>query len=238
MFTNVYVRVAAAAGAADVVLVGVGNSLSTAGTDQSTHPSGAHVLRDTALQMDSTSATVGLVMEILGFTAFMVFLGYLAHVLYRRAGSRSGGVAAGTALVAGATMLAIKLASAAPLLALRLDRDQISPQLARVLNDMNGAAFVVSWLPFAVFVGAAAVALQQVGLAGRPTMYVGVVLGAAGVALAIIGINDPTGGNPVALLLGLLWVTVVSVRLAIRPVVDTTAETGGIDEADRVAVGV
>ena len=70
-------------------------------------------------------------------------------------------------------MLAIKLGSAAPIVALDLDRHSLSPQLAQLLNDINGGAFVISWLPFAVLVAAMAAALRQAGLVGKPTAYIG-----------------------------------------------------------------
>lgn len=240
MFTIVRDRVTAATGAAFVILVFVGNALNTAGTSQSSHPSGAQVLRDVNHQADSTGATVGLVLEVLGFVAFMVFLGYLAHALLRGAGVRASGTAAGTAIVAGITMLAIKLGSAAPFLVLFLDRDELSPRLALVLSDMNGAAFLVSWLPFALFVAAAAAGLHGAGLVGRPTAYIGIAVGAAGVALTLVGINDLVNANPLAFLFGMLWLLVVSVRLAVRRDMMGTSESSATDHlsaAGRVPVG-
>lgn len=100
-------------------------------------------------------------------------------------------VSAGTALVAALTMLAIKLGSAAPMMLLRLDREH-GPGTAQVLNDLGGATFVLSWLPF------------------------GVVLGLVGVPLSIVGMRDPVSASPVAFLLGLLWLAAVSTRLAVR----------------------
>jgi hypothetical protein len=101
--------------------------------------------------------------------------------------------------------------------ALVIDRKTLSPDIAQVLNDMNGYAFVVSWLPFAVFVGATAVALHQARLVGRPTVYIGAFLGVAGLALAFVGLKHPLDINPMGFMLGLLWVLVVSVRLAVKP---------------------
>ena len=102
-------------------------------------------------------------------------------------------------------------------MALWVDHGDISPQLALVLNDLGSVAFVVSWLPAAIFVAAAAAALYRAGLVGRPTAYCGLVLGAAGLVLTIIGVHDPISANPLAFLLGLAWLLAVSVRLAIRP---------------------
>ena len=42
------------------------------------------------------------------------------------------------------------------------------PQLALVLNDLGGVAFVISWLPSAIFVAAAAAALHRAALLPCP----------------------------------------------------------------------
>ncbi|MEV0800559.1 hypothetical protein AB0I34_22900 [Kribbella sp. NPDC050281] len=216
MLTTYRARVGAATGAAFVAAIFIGNSLATAAQSQSSHPSGQEVLSDAARAAASTSATVGFVLEIAGFVLFMIFVGYLWGVLRPDTGGGRD-IAAGTSLVAAITMLAIKLGSAAPIIALSVDRDHLSPELAQVLNDINGSAFIVSWLPFAVFVGSLAVALHVAGLVGRPTAYVGLVVGVVGVGLAVLGFKDPLGANPLAFLAGMLWLLVVAVRLAVRP---------------------
>lgn len=237
MLTTARERIAAATGAAFVVLITIGNAISTAGTSQTSHPSGAQVLKDAAHQASSTSATVGFVMEFAGFTAFLGFLGYLTVGLRRRQGrERRSSVAAGTAIVAGVVMMAIKLGSVAPSGAVLVDRHHISPQLAQVLNDMNGVSFVVTWLPFAVFIAATAMALRQSARVGKPTAYVGLVIGVAGLAVALLGLNDPVNANPVAFLLGLIWTLVVSVRLAVRPGTETLVEDEPVVPDARVAV--
>ncbi len=217
MHTNVRDRIGAATGAAFVVMLFVGNTLSIAGTDQSTHPTGEQVLNVTAYQASSSGATVGILLEFLGLAAFIGFLGYLADVLRRRTADGQPNMSASVAVVAGTTMLAIKLAGAAPFLTLFLDRRQLSPQIALILNDMNGATFVLSWLPFAIFVGASAAALRRSGLIGRPTAYIGLFLGVAGLVLAMVGVHDSANATPVAFLLGLLWVLVISLQLAVKP---------------------
>lgn len=215
MLTSTRDRIAAATGALFVVLVMVGNQIGVGGTDQSAHPSGAAVLRDAAHQATSASATVGFVLELLGFVALFGFLGYVLES-GRRAGGR-GGLAAGTAFASGLTMLIIKLGSVASMGALMLDRSSISPELARVLSDMNGVGFVLAWLPYALFVGVGALALHQSGLVGRPTAIIGAVVGIAGIVLALVSLRNPLDGNPMAWMAGLLWTLVVSVRLAVRP---------------------
>jgi hypothetical protein len=211
-------RIAAATGALYVILILIGNTLATSGDSTSTHPTGAQVLRDAARHAHSAQVTAGFVLEVLGFTLLIVFLGYLAATFARaRFADDWSPVLGATAVVSGITMLAIKLGSAAPVVALAMDRHDLDPTLARVLNDINGAAFVLSWLPTAVFVGAAAVALLRAGLVGRPTAWIGAALGLVGVPLAIIGLDTPASANPMACLLGLLWVMIVSARLAVRP---------------------
>jgi hypothetical protein len=215
MLTTYRARAGAATGALFVVAIFVGNSLATAGQSQSSHASGQEVLSDASRAASSTSATIGFLLEVTGFVLFMIFVGYLWGVLRRDTGGRD--TAAGTSLVAAITMLAIKLGSAAPIIALTLDREHLSPELAQVLNDINGSAFIVSWLPFAVFVGSLAVALHVAGLVGRPTAYVGLVVGVVGAGFAVFGFKDPLGANPLAFLAGMLWLVVVAVRLAVRP---------------------
>jgi len=241
MLTTVRDRIGASTGALFVGLILVGNQMNVAGTDQSAHPSGAKVLQGAVHQAGSSSAKIGLVLEVLGFVAFIAFLGYLADVWRRRNGSSHGesSLAPGAAIVAGITMLAVKLGSGAPMLALYVDRKTLSPEVAQVLNDFGTAAFVISWLPFAVFVAAAAFALRRASLIGRPTTYIGALLGIAGVALAVVGITNPINGNPIAFMLGLVWTLVVSVRLAVTAGSPATS-TITSDDARRstpVAVG-
>ena len=236
MSATVRDRLGAVTGAAFVVLVMVGNEMATAGSGQSAHPTGDQVLRDAAHRASSASVAAGTALEVLGFAAFLVFLGYLAEVLRRGAAGRRGSIAAGTGVVAGAVMVAVKLGSAAPVMALWVDHGAISPQLALVLNDLGSVAFVISWLPSAIFVAAAAVALHRAGLVGRPTAYCGFALGAAGLVLTIIGIHDPFSANPQAFLLGLLWLLAVSVRLAIRPGTGASADKASGRADARVAV--
>jgi hypothetical protein len=236
MSTAVRDRLGAVTGAAFVILILVGNQMATAGSSQSAHPTGEQVLRDAAHQVSSASVTAGVALEVLGFAAFLVFLGYLADVLRRAAGGQRGSIAAGASIVSGAVMVAVKLGSAVPVVTLWVDHGDISPQLALVLNDLGSVAFVISWLPFAIFVAAAAAALHRAGLVGRPTACCGFVLGAAGLVLSIIGIHDPISANPLAFVLGLLWLLAVSVRLAIRPATGASAGKASGRADARVAV--
>ncbi len=223
MLTSARDRAAAATGALFVVLTVIGNQISVSGTDQSTHPSGASVLQDAAARAGSTSATIGFVLEFLGLLTFLAFLGYVLDAARRSSVPGGTTFSAGTAVLAGVTMLSIKMASVAPMGALLMDRSAISSETAQALNDMNGMSFVLSWLPFAVFVGAGAVGLHRCGLVGRPSMIVGAVIGLGGLVLALVGLQAPLDANPVGFLLGLLFTLVLSVRLAVHPGVKTAA---------------
>jgi len=216
MLTTTRDRLGAALGAVFVVLIFVGNSMNTAGTDQGSHPSGERVLRDVLHTHASTSANVGTVLEILGFTMLFGFVGYLADVT-RRYGS-GWRVPSATAIVGAVVMLAIKLGSVGPMAAMQLNRQTLTPQLAQLLNDMGSALFVISWLPAAIFVGATALALRDASAIGRPTLWIGVLFGIAGVASTAVGLHDISNANPLPFVLGLLWLLTVSIRLAVRPV--------------------
>jgi hypothetical protein len=225
MLTSTRDRVAAATGALFVVLVTVGNQIDVGGTDQSAHPTGASVLHDAAGAYNA-GHTIGFVLEITGFLVLFGFLGYLIDA-GRRAGGGRGGTATAVAALAGLTTLIVKISSVAPIATVAMDHASISPELARVLNDINGVGFVLAWLPWAVLVGAAALGLFQGALVGRPTLITGLVLGLAGLVLGILGLRDPVDANALAWMAGLLWTLVVSVRLAVRPGVRAR---GALDE--------
>ena len=163
MSTTVRDRLGAVAGAAFIQFILVAAPRPPT-SGQSAHPTGDQVLRDAAHQVSSASVTAGVALEVLGFAAFLVFLGYLAEVLRRTAGGRRGSIAAGTGIVSGAVMVAVKLGSATPIMALWADRAALGLQLALALNDLGAVAFVISWLPSAIFVAAAAAALHRAGL--------------------------------------------------------------------------
>ncbi len=238
MFSSVRDRIAASTGAAYVVLVLVGNQLNVAGTQQSGQPSGAQVLADASHQAATPLATVGYVLEVLGFVALMAFVGYLLDVLVRRSGADLPDAFAGTTIVAGIIGMAIKLGSAVPATLVASDRESLTPDLARLLNDMGTVGFVLSWAPFAIFVAAAGLALQRAGLVGRPTAYVGAAIGVAGVVLTLIGLARPYDANPAAFMLGLVWILVVSVRLAVRPGVGSRGRGSESAPAPSVMLGV
>jgi hypothetical protein len=204
-------RLGAVSGVLWFVLTMVGNVLNTAGTDQSAKPSGEQILAD--LQRSSTSADIGFGMELLGFLALLVFLGYLYATL-RRADARSWLPA--TALVGGVTMIAIKLGSAAPIFAAMYRKDEITPDLARTLVDINSGAFWISWLPFAVLVTATAASMLSSHLVARPLAWTGVVFGVAGLVPAVILPVALSDYGIAPFMLSYIWLAVIAGVLAFR----------------------
>jgi hypothetical protein len=204
-------RWAAATGAVYAVAIMVGNGIATAG--QGNDESGQQVLSD--LQHRTTAQNIGVVLEVLSFAALMIFLGYLYRVLRRAERPESWGAAA--ALVAGIVPTAIKLSSAAPGLAALLRRDELTPDLARTLNDIGGAAFIISGWAFGVFVAVAAGAAFASRVLPRWLTISGLVVGVLTVVAGVAGVLDPAGYMPVPFLLCIAWILVTSVVWTLRP---------------------
>ena len=204
-------RCAALTGAAYIVLANVGNAMST---DAGPPPNPAHSPGQQDLDYlhwlaRSTSAQVGLTLELLGFAAWMLWVGYLCTRV------RAGGWLATAALTAGVVSVAVKLTSAAPLFAAYGLRDSLSPETAHVLDYMNGVSFGVDWLPVGLFVACAAGAALATRTVGRILGWGGVFAGTGTVIFtAVTGVHLDTA-NALPFLVCMLWILVVSVRLAI-----------------------
>ncbi len=204
-------RLAAASGAVYVLAILIGNAMYEAGKTGAVDGPGllAGLQRPT-----SAVQTVGLVLEVLGFAAFVVFLGALYRIL-----RRAEGVAdwlAPTALGAGLVTVAVKIGSLGPAMAAQRRLDELTPDLARTLHDLADADFVVSGYTSGIFVAAAGAATLATRVLPRWLAIIGVVVGALTVAAGTAGIVDPAGYVPVPFLLGLLWTLVTSVVLTIR----------------------
>lgn len=207
---NAWDRFGAATGAAYVLLILVGNQIAS-GNSTDPHPSGAKDLADFSATRTATDA-IGFAMEVLGLLLFVLFLGWFVHALRSRGGTAPW--LAGAAGVAGGVTLSVKIASFMPVATGLLDHRELTPTVARVLADMNGAAFVVTFLTFGTFVAAAGAAVLTSGLLGRVAGWFGVAIGVLTVALTLATQANPVDTNPMPFLAGLLWVLVVSVRLA------------------------
>lgn len=204
-------RLGALSGAAYVLLIVVGNQIAS-GNQQDPHPSGAADLADFAAVAHPTiTRTMGMTMEILGMLALPFFLGWLAYRLAERGAGWLGNVAA----IGGAITLSVKIASFMPMGAGILNAKDLDPTAARVLADMNGAAFVVTFLTFGVFLVAAGLGILASGLLGRVTGWFGVVIGTLCVVLTLLTRVNPLDSNPMPFLAGLLWLLVLSIRLGV-----------------------
>jgi hypothetical protein len=185
--------------------------MSFSGADDGTD--GASILA--SLQREPSAVNVtGFVLEMLGFAAFLVFLGYL-HGALRRIEGNAGWVA-DVAFGAGLLTLAVKLGSVAPIMAATYRKDELTPDLARTLVDLNDAAFVVFGLLFGIFVVAAGAAGLAYGMSGRWLGWTGVGIGLLAVGAGTVGMLTVDDYNPMAFVAGLGWTLVLSVVLAVR----------------------
>jgi hypothetical protein len=201
-------RIGAACGAAYVLLILVGNSIAASG--QSNHPTGRQVLQYADEGFSSVARQIGSGMEILGFVAFAFFLGWLVPALRRTDGSAPW--LADVALVGGLATLAVKVATIAPEEAVAVGRHTLDPATAKALYDIAGAGFVLSFLPFAIFMLAVGTSVLSNGFLGRFAGWSAIVLGVAG--LAVVATARSLDANPMPFLVGLVWILVASIRLA------------------------
>lgn len=205
-------RLGALSGAAYVLLILVGSGIATQNGQQSNDPTGAQVLKYLDYSINSTAAHIGHAMEILGFVAFAVFLAWFVPVL-RRAGGPAPWLA-NVALVGGIATIAVKIGSVTPEMALEVERAHLTPGLAQIVYAMAGAGFVISFLTFAMLMLGAGASVLSSGVLGRFAGWSAVLLGVAG--YAVVATANSLNANPMPFLLGLLWILVVSVRLAVK----------------------
>jgi hypothetical protein len=218
-------RVGALSGAASVLLVIIGNDvLGTAPGEQVAHPSGEQDLERLRWLAATSSAQVGVSLELVGLALMVIFIGYVSA----RVGP--AGWLSTVALAAGTIEVAVKLGSGAPMLAAYLLREEITPQTARVLVDMNGVAFVLTWLPMGIFVASASAAGLITGLLGRILGWGGVVVGVASVIAAAAAGVHVLSAIFVPFVLCLLWVLMVSLRWGLTRTKRTAARASATGE--------
>jgi hypothetical protein len=197
-------------GAAWVVCILVGNSLTESGAPEGDGP--AESLAYFAL-LRGGSHQVGLALELFGFCLMAVYVARLYAALRDAEGPASW--LPGAALTGGLLTLAIKLGSAA-FLVVGLTVTDLPGEQAALLLQLGDAAFLVSAMTSGILtLGVAASALVS-GLLPRWLAALGLPIG----ALAVLGSLAPssldgTPGVP-GFLLGLLWLGAISVLLAVR----------------------
>lgn len=215
---NVVDRFGALSGAAAVVLGIVGNDvLGTAPGPQTAHPTGQRDLANLEWLAGNTPAQVGVSLELASFGLLILFIAYVCTRV------RAAGWLAAAALAGGVIEVAVKLGSGGPMLAAYLLRGEISPETARVLIDMNGAAFVLTWLPMGLFVACAAGAAMTTGQVGRVLGWGGLVVGtAAAMSTVVTGVHIMSAFF-VPFVLCLLWILLVSLKWGIGRTVSLAA---------------
>src|SRR5204863_2544520 len=119
---------------------------------------------------------------------------------------------ASTALAAGITGIALKLASGAPELALHRAHIADGTQLHSVINDIAGGLTVLSLYPLALFCASTAIIALRTRVLPR---WLGVGAVVTATALVVNGAFLNTDAVP-ALLLFVLWTLLVSVHLFLR----------------------
>lgn len=204
-------RVSAATGAVFVILTFAGNSLTESVIEPSAEPSPAKTLEDFTVKAASGTAQAGLALELLGFVSLTVFIGVFLDTLRQR---HALGLPGLVAALAATMMISVKLASAAPYLAGLAHHGVLTPDTALALSLTNGAGFVLCWLPFAIFVTAAALALHHAGMLGRLGTAAGLLIGSLGILAALWGVVDMASAMPVPFLLGCLWTLAASLKIA------------------------
>lgn len=175
-------------------------------------------------------STVAFSLELLAFLFFLFFLGSLWSAM-RRAEEGSGWLST-TAFGAGLMSVTIKVASAAPVLAARyMAADGLDPQLAKVLQYINNASFVLTFFPLAVLLAAFAIVAIRSGALPGWLGWITAALAVAFVAGGMVGsanLESEWAGLP--MILFTVWVIATSVVLIRRPgetrLVETPAPTG------------
>jgi hypothetical protein len=150
----------------------------------------------------------GIRVELIGIVFLVPFLGYLSSVL--RPAEGGTGWLSSSAFGAGMVAVAIKLASAGPIVVARGLEEGSAVEAA--LRDVNNASFILTMLPLGVV--AAALGAIVIRSGGLPVWW-GWLSAAVAVALLINGMFLEEDFGP-AFLLFLLWVAISSVVLLIR----------------------
>lgn len=90
----------------------------------------------------------------------------------------------------------------------------IDPHVARAMLDLSRIAFVLMWLPIAVFVGAAAAAGLRMALLPR-TLAISAAVLAVGLTIGLAAMPVGNAGF-IAIVLSFLWFIATSVSLVRR----------------------
>jgi hypothetical protein len=176
-----------------------------------------------------TRPGIGLLVELLGFVFFAFFLGSLWACL--RSAEGEGGWLSAAAFGGGLVALAVKLASVAPVLAVRAS-EGMDPGIAKALIAMNGASFAITYLPLGVMLLATAIVAVRTGALPRWLGWASAVvaLGLLGALSAAVVSPSPPEWVFLAMLLFALWTVATSIALIRRADEPHPVETAHLAE--------
>lgn len=211
MQTSLLTRVGAAAGALYVVLAILANDVLGSHSPDST--ASAHEIGSWWRGHPVTNGDWALAMlELFALLCFPVFVLTLAWLL-QRADAGATWLPLGVAGM-GLLSAAVKIGSGAPMFALAWRADNgISDQVAAVLVDMNGAAFILTWALDAVMLAAAGGVILRTRCLPRWLGWFALVTA----PLLLVNVAVAVSGPPL-FLLSLIWFVAASLTIAFRGV--------------------
>ena len=199
-------RIGALSGAAYVLLANFASVLIGEGTSGAESP-GQRILDEQQRYAENPWTNLAFAMLIFAQMALMMFVGYLCSRV------RDAGWLATTALIGGIAALIANFLSVSLVIAVFVLRDDISPELARTLQDVDGAGHLVQLLPLGVFALFASAAALVTRTLGRVLSWAGIAVGATSiVVLAASGLPANEEFFMWPFLLVLLWIVVLSLR--------------------------
>lgn len=158
-----------------------------------------------------TIAYVAYTLELVGFAALAVLFAWLVAFLFERAP-----VAAVTAAIAGSAMIAVKIASAAPMMTVYSMPDNLDAMTAEALISMNDQSFVVSGFLMSVAFLATGVGLLATQFPHWLAWWA-TVAGGLGAVAGMVGVVRPEAYVPIPFLLLLVWMIAVALTAVMRP---------------------
>lgn len=202
-------RAGGAGAIAFVALALLGNSLTGGGVDAGA-PASAYA-DDVVRRTGDVAWRTGIALELIAFLALMVFGAALARRV--RSVEPREGYLGSLVLAATALFVAVKLASGSALYAADDRAGNLDASLARLLSDLNDAAFVLSFVPLAALLGAAAVASLAYLALPRALGWTAAPLAVLLLAAATTG----SGAVPIPFLLALVWLLATGATMLRRP---------------------
>ena len=214
-------RVGAFSGVVWVLLANIGSALIGEGTGDG-GSRGEQILDEAERIAANPWTRLALVLVVLANMALIMFIGYLCWRV------RDGRWLATTAIVGGTLAVVSNLMSMALVFTTSNLRNEISPELAHTLDNLDGAGHWVQSLPLGVFVLFVSAAALLTHAFNRVLAWVGIAVGAISIiVLAASGLPVIDDSFAWPFLLVLLWAAVVSLWLGFartrKPVPSSTA---------------